>query len=282
MKITSIGLLSDDVEAVSFDLRNVQSHSPYMIRSIVGLDAEDLIPKFYGFNIDGDKKFYDFKMKPRLIVMRVVVNPRYKLGETVSDVRDRLYKTISSSRSGEVTLEFRGGGSTIAKINGYIIKFEVSYFSDVPELQITVKCNDPIFRGVAPVLMESTDFVDGSETVLVPDGLSTAPHGMEFQVLLTNAQASFTIQDKASDPEWEFKVIPDGGFAIGDSLNFSSEFGNKYLYIVRSGVTTHVFDKVTPTSVWPTLFPGTNSFHFVDADFFDWVFLRFSPAYWGV
>jgi hypothetical protein len=283
MRITSIGLLADEIEAIQFDLRNVQSQSPYMIRNIAGLDAEDIVPKFYGFNIDKDKRFYDFKMRPRDIVMRIVMNPRYKLNESVSDIRDRLYKAISASRSGELTLEFRATGTTVAQIKGYITKFEVPYFSEVPELQITVRCNDPMFRGITPVNLEPAD-LDGVTTnpVTVVDSFSTAPHGFKFEIEIGATLSTFTIRDKSSDPEWEFQIVPASNFLNGDTLYFSSEFTDKYLYMVRGGVTTHLLDKVEPNSVWPVIFPGFNTFHFVDIASFIWNSIRFDAAYWGV
>ncbi len=87
MRVTSISMLSNDKEAISFDLRNVASQSPYMVKTIIGLDADELIPRFYGFSKNGTKKFYDFKLKPRDIVMRIVMNPRFNLDESTSYIR---------------------------------------------------------------------------------------------------------------------------------------------------------------------------------------------------
>lgn len=281
MRVTSVSVIANESEAIRFDLRNVESKSPYQVRTIIGLDADELIPKFYGFSRDGSKKFFDFSLKPRTIVMRIVLSPRFHLGESYSYIRDNLYRTISATRSGEIELQFHAGASTVARINGFITKFEVPYFSKTPELQLTVRCNDPFFRSINPTIMEASD-LGYSNPVVVADSASTAPHGLHMHVTMTAAIPSFTIQDRQTDPEWMFKVLPFGGFQVGDVLHLSSEFTNKQLYYVRGGVTTHLMDKIELTSVWPTVFPGFNEFWFPDMGSFTWGDLEYITTYWGV
>ena len=281
MRITSVSLFSNESEAIQFSLRNVSSKSPYMVRTIIGLDAEELIPKFYRASRTGKTKFYDFSLKPRDIVMRIVLTPRFHLDEDYSYVRDALYRSISATRGGQVELQFHSGASTVAKIFGFIVKLEVAYFSQTPELQLTVRCNDPMFRGINPTIMKAAK-LSNTNPIVVADSESTSPHGFKMQVTFTGTYAQFTVQDKAVDPEWVFLVVPQTSFLSGDILYFSSEFSNKYLYRVRGGVTTHLLDAIERTSVWPIIFPGFNSFHFVEKAGFTWNLVQFDSTYWGV
>jgi hypothetical protein len=281
MRVTSVSILSEEVEAIRFDLRSTTAKSQYIIRNIAGLDADEIIPKFYGFSKDGTKRFYDFKLRQRELVLRIVMNPNYRLGETNSDIRDNVYRAISATRSGLLDLDFHSGGSTVARISGHITKFEAAYFSNEPELQITIQCNDPVFRGITPVILGPSDIPDANP-IIIADDISTAPHGFSMKVSITGTLADFTIQDKAADPEWDFKIIPATSFLSGDDLYFSSEFNDRYLYMIRSGVTTHLLDRIEPTSVWPTIFPGGSQFHFSDIASFDWDNIEFHAAYWGV
>ena len=281
MRATSVSLFANEEEAIRFDLRNVESRSRYMVKAMVGLDVDDITHRFYGFSKDGTKKFYNPKLKPRDVVMRVVLNPRYALNESHSEIRDELYRTISATRTGEISLEFNTSGSTIARLYGHITKFEVPYFSKVPELQMTIRANDPMFRGINPVVMTPEE-LGTTTTIEVGDGLSTAPHGFKTSVTLTSTLSDFVIRDRASNPEWDFVVSPATNFLAGDVLHFSSEFNNTYFYMVRSGVTTHLLDKVQPGSVWPIIFPRFNQFYLPGAAAFDFGNLEFYPAYWGI
>lgn len=279
MIVTSVRLLSNNEEALQFDLRNVDSSGPYTVRAIVGLDADEIIPKFYGFGLNG-QKFYDFGLKPRDIVIRIALNPRYKVDESVSYIRDKVYRAISSTRTGLLELQFHAGGSAVSNIHGFMTKFEVPHFSATPEIQITLRCNDPMFRSINHVLMEDT--LPATGPVMVPDSISTAPHGFVMQLTFNAATTEFVVQDDASDPSWKFRVVPASSFLSGDVLYFSSEFTNKYLYFDRGGTITHLMHAIEPTSIWPIIFPGFNEFHFPQIANFDWNHIQFHMAYWGV
>lgn len=282
MRVTSVGLYSSLYEeAITFSLRDADPTAQYMVRTIIGIDAEEIIPRFYGFGLQTKSRFYDFGMKARDIVIRVVLKPRFNLDESYSDIRDELYRAISANRTGIVMLHFNSGATTVARIPGFITKFEVPYFSREPEAQITVKCDDPMFRGLNPVLYLPAQ-LKTTNPVIVADSLSTAPHGFSFQVTFKATTATFTIQDVQTNPDWQFIVTPNGGFLSGDKLYFSSDYSNKYLYMVRGAATTYLVDRINPASIWPVIFPGGNSFHFVNIAQFDWNNLEYYPAYWGV
>lgn len=283
MRVTSVGMYSSLYsEMIDFSLRDVDHESRYIARNIVGLDADDIIPKFYGFGLASKSKFYDFGMKPRDIVMRIVLNPQFTLGETYSDIRDELYRAISANRSGLTTLQFKSGATTVAKIDGRITKFEVPYFNQLPEAQITINCSDPMFRGINPVSYTTNDFPGLQNPIIVSDSLSTAPHGFTMQVTLNGNISSFTIQDVQTNPDWKFTVTPSGGFFVNDVIYLSSEMASKDLYMVRAGVTTHLIDVISPTSIWPTIFPGLNTFYLPQRTNVVVQKLEYYPAYWGV
>lgn len=281
MSITSVYLLPDEGEQIRLDLRDPNAQSQFIVRNIVGIDADEIVPRFYGFSKDGLKRFYDLRLPQREIVIRVVLNPRYNTGEDISYLRNIIYKTISSTRSGEIGVEFRDGASVHSRVYGHIIKLEVAHFSNVPELQLTVRCNDPMFRSISSVLLGS-DELSFSNPVIIGDSSSTAPHGFSMKVTFTDTTPDFTIQNSVTDPEWDFKVVPSTDFLSGDELYFSSEFNNRYLYMVRSSVTTHLLDRIEPTSVWPIIFPGINQFYFPDVASFTWDYIRFYSAFWGL
>lgn len=281
MRLTALSLFSDLEEAMRFDLRSVGANSKYIVRSMVGIDAEELTPRFSGFSKDGKKRFYDFKLKPREIVMRIVLNPKFRVNEGYSDLRDNIYKAISATRTGEVKLQFHSGAATIAETYGHIIRMVVAHFEQTPELHITVKCNDPMLRGINPVHMVDAD-IPTVNPIVIADNSSTAPHGFHIVLTFTATTAAFTLQDEATDPEWDFKITPASSFLSGDVLHISSEFNNKQVYMIRSAVTTHLMDKVDPTSAWPLIFPGFNQFHFVNMANIDLDEITYTPAYWGV
>lgn len=294
MRVTSIDLYDDRFEEnLRFSLQHASPYDKYMIRQIVGLDAEELIPRFYGFGRQFSppprKKFFDFTMPPREVAMRVVLNPNFTNNETYSDVRDELYKMISSTMTGGIIIYFNAGATAVAQLQGFITKFEAGYFNPLPEVQITIRCDDPIFTGVAPVIYDLFDdqypdpiVVDGF--LQVPDSLSTAPHGFAFNGAYTATPSGhFRIHDTEvrADCEWEFDFsVAD--FVAGDAIYFSSVSGKKTLTGTPAGSPTGLVDRVTTLSTWPIIFPGQNAMFFEHNASFEIQHVEYYPSYWGV
>lgn len=284
MRLTEIAVYSKTQELFSLNLERPNSSDRFVIKAMTGLDADEIIPRFYGFGSLDAAKFYQMNMNKREIVMRILLNPRWNMGETYSDVRDDLYRAISSTRDGLLSLLFKSSATTVASLNGSVTKFEVPHFSKTAEVQLTILCEDPLLRSVSSVEVDPAD-ISGS-TIVVSDASSTAPHGFEMTVTFSAAAGDFVIQD-ASTPNWIFKIDPAVGndFASGDVLYISSEFGNKRVERTRSSVVSYMLDSVTPGSVWPVIFPGRNEFYLpgrVPTVKYSITSFKYKAAYWGV
>lgn len=288
MRVNSITVIANDEEIFDLSLRMPDPTEKFFAKAVLGLDAEELNPKFYGFGLQGGLKFYDFSLPPREVVMRVVLNPNYKLNERYSDLRDELLRAIASNRTGELTLILKNGAISVSQIKGQVTKFEVPHFSKVPELQLTIKCEDAIFRGVTTTKHTAADLALPGAIILgtngrrVTDAVSTAPHGCLMKFTFTAPTPTFIIQDKVTAPNWQFSVSPSGGFLNGDVLHVSSEYMNRYVNIVRGGSTLTQANRVAAGSLWPLLFPGANEFYTNISTGFTWTEVSHKTAYWGV
>ena len=281
MRVSDIEFISEDVEIMRVALRLPDIDDKYLAKAIVGLDASEIIPKFYGFGLTNKERFYEYSLPPREVVIRVQLNPNWQLNEQHSDLRDELYRTISSSRSTSIKMILKNGTQSVAQIIGTITKFEVPHFSKVPELQMTIKCDDPILRAITYVEMHHED-LGPTEPFEVVDAISTAPHGMDMEFTLLTPKPSFVIQDKADSPSWKFEVAPNGGFLAGDMLCIRSDKGHKQVYVERDDVTTHLANSITFGSLWPIIFPGYNEFYSNYSGEVEWMKFVYTPTYWGV
>lgn len=297
MRVTNITLNANEEEVAEFAFRNPKSTGTYVAKAIVGLDADEIVPKFYGFSLNGKTRFFDRTVKKRDVVMRIALNPRRVINETYSDLREEIYKAIASNRTGEVELHFYSGATLVAYLVGYLTKIEVPHTTKTPEMQITIHCDQPFLRAVNPVRLEA-NHISAVNPVVIADSLSTAPHGFKFVIRFTAAGDRFTIQDDPA-PTWKFDIFPGelkaategeevdpeaaaiSGFQIGDELHFSSDLGEKYLTLVRNNITYPIVDKIQLGSIWPVIFPGANKFHIIGPAF-TWVQMEYYAAYWGV
>lgn len=285
MRVTSVELRpegSSDVIELSF--RDPRSLNPYQIKSIAPLDADELTPQFYGTSGDSTKRYFQMGQKKREPVALISLNPRY--GEpddnSYSELRDRLYRLIQSSRTGVVNIVFLADGVDIASISGTVSKIEAGHFSATPEVQITFSCPNPMLQSPSRfVLAGGTAGPPVTEDdITIVDNVSTAAHGFRFEAEFSAPYSSFVMSPPGGSPEWTFDVRPYGGFLAGDVLHFSSEVRNKYLYIRRLGSTIHLGDAIQSSSIWPIFFPGSNSFHTNHT--VTWNMIDHYVTYWGV
>jgi hypothetical protein len=279
MKLTSVELHpknSSEVAVLSF--RDPRRANPYNVKAITGLDADEIVPRYYGGSL-GSEKFHNLSLKKRTIVVRIGLNPSFANGKSFSDLRDAIYKVIHSSRTGTLGLQFKNGANVIAAISGFVTKLEAPLFNKEPEVQITVQCDEPMLKAPARINVDVTGL--STANAVITDDISTAPHGFLFTANVLANTASMTIVDP-DDLTWALEVIPPGGFLLGDVIHFSSELNNKYLYLVRGGSTYYLADVIVPSSVWPIFFPGENKLQISPSIKFAWASIEHYPTYWGV
>lgn len=275
MRVEAIGLYSNDLEVVRFNMVRPDPSNPYTIKALTGLDAEELIAQYYATGLTSGKSFNELRMKPREISARIDLKPNYRLSQHPADLRGVLLKAIASSRTGQIQLRFFEGGICWGAISGFITKFEAPVTVRDTEVQFTMKCEDPIIRSLTPTSQNNLDtFSTTGDTIIDP--ISTSPHGFKLKITFTATTSEFKI--RAVDSDWFFRI--DQSFDSGDILYFSSEYGDKYLY-VDTGSITGLMDRLDPNSIWPMLFPGENAFIFESAGF-TWEELYWTETHWGI
>lgn len=282
MRVTYVRVRPENNSAhIELSFKDPSRRFPYNVKAIYGLDADNLSPHRYGYS--SAQNYHNLHLGERDIILRIDLNPNYKNNQTVSDLRDNLYRMIASSRTGIIEVIFGNESGNVAKISGFMTKFESGQFTETPEVQLTISCIDPMLRGLNAVDLDVSG-LDPSMTV-INDAISTAPHGFSFAVSLNNATNVITIKDGLND-EWEFSLdkTATAGFAENDVVYISSERNNKYAYVdvQNSGLITHLGDIILGGSIWPILFPGENLFAWENPEDIQWEQVSFTPTYWGV
>lgn len=283
MNFTKVDLLSSGSDQViSMSFQDPTLSSPYVLKALLGLDIDEVSTRYYGKGVSG-KPFYAMDVGGRTVVIQVVLNPNYALGQTVKSLRANVYRAISSTRTGALTLRFLDGANSIATISGFVQKVEAEHFSSSPELKITLDCSrEPLLRSEQSYSVP-VNFSNPVQAI-VEDDVSEAPHGVYMELLCTNPVFGISFYD-AVPIEWQFVIRPllinnSSGFLSGDILRVSSEEHNRFVYIVRNGQEFQLANYVEPGSVWPIIFPGTNIFNRTAN--FNWVSINYRHAYWGI
>lgn len=277
MKITSVEIHpSGSIDALVLSFRDPKRINEYNVKGIVGLDADEIVPRYYGAS--GTQKYYTLSMEKRAIAIQVEFNPNFQNESSFSSLRDRLYKMIASSRTGVIEVQFKNGTEVVATVSGFVSKMENTLFDKKPGCTISVDCLEPMLK--APTRTEIDILGLDPASSNIEDTKSTAPHGFVFELGFLADLASLTMTPP--DDAWSFVITPVGGFLTGDILHFSSELNSKYLYVHRGSADIHLADVVAPGSVWPILFPGDNVFEIASPTSVTWEAASYYPTYWGV
>jgi len=62
MRVSAVDLISNNVNVMTLGLRRPSTADKYLAKAIIGLDADEIISKFYAFSLAGDKRFYDTRL----------------------------------------------------------------------------------------------------------------------------------------------------------------------------------------------------------------------------
>lgn len=290
MNVYSMELYSNDARVARFNLSygvvnpsDITTH--YKLTAATGLDAEELQSRWYGANSETNEGFYDLSLGVREVALSIELDPVIPIRANYSLLRDALYSAISSNRTGMIELRFNNEvDSVIGVLVGRVSKFESDLFSNKPNVTITIRCDDP--------LIQSNTYTTRSPDVLSTDGFidlydteSNAPHGFKLRLNIDVA-TSFVMLKNEGLTEWLFLV--NYPFTAGDVLYFSSEYRNKYLYVVKPWTQIiQLVDKIALGSIWPIMFPGLPDGNIYAVALsaggdYTWVNASWRKAYWGV
>lgn len=251
----------------------------YVLISATGLGPPDLIAIVEGFDSTGIPIMGHAAQK-RDIVLKIGLDPG--LGQSYGQLRDALYRMISRS----VLFSLMDESLILAQTTGYIRQVEPVHFSNAPEIQITIECNDGDFSAPFPVDIPLATLNTLHPVINYEDG--TAPTGLQLQFTVTANTASFTISHHSefwhADPGDVNNIfLLTYAFLTGDVITISTQPKEKTITRLRAGVTLDLAGYINAGAVWPKLYSGVNAFDWTFASsWMTWTSANYIPKYWGV
>lgn len=264
---------------LDFRLDSDAGENGYLLKAAQGLGPPDLVAIVDGFDSFGTPVM-DSVAEKRDIVLKIGLNPG--LGQSYGMLRDALYKLISRS----VLVSLMADSTIIAQISGFIRLLDPVHFSNQPEIQITIECEDGIFSAPNSVEIPLTDIDTTNPIIVYEEG--TAPTGFDLTLTVTATQAGFTISNHAQfwhagsgDVTNEFEVTYP--LIVDDVVSISTHPKNKRITLTRASVVYDLAGYINGGAVWPKLYTGVNAFEWTFASsWMDWDSASYIPRFWGV
>lgn len=273
------GVNSYPLPVVDLDLDIYAGTNGYLAKNVEGLHPTEMTAIVVGFDSSG-RPIKEPSAEKRVIVALIKLEPGVET--TFGELRDKIYRYLG--RSVQVTL--MNESLSLARTTGFVQNIEAEYFSNQPELTLTIECVDGSLAALDSVTF-STSKLDTATPVLdYSDG--TAPTGLDLVFEVSATHSNFTIY--GHNKLWytgegavdnHFNVTYD--FLAGDIITMSTTPRNERLTLLRDDVTYDLAGYINSGAVWPRLYSGVNSFSWdLTGSWMDWVSGSYTPRFWGV
>lgn len=178
------------------------------------------------------------------------------------------------------------------KIEGYVESNEPEIFSDMETTKISVICPDPYFYDIEPttknfsetdplfefefsnesltenLLIMSEIRVDTRSLIVYPGDGDT---GVKIQIKMLADVSTFVMYDVVSQKSMKFtgSKMPSGlgtTFKKNDIIEINTVKGNKYVSLIRGGISSNIISALDRKAEWFQLSPGDNIFAYAADD----------------
>lgn len=265
-------------QALALPILGVTPKDSLLIQTVTGLNPPDINLFIGDYSRDGGT-YQGRRVGARNVVMTITLNPNPALGQTISGLRDLLYKTFVDPLvdADFIQLILHDDDGRTRYLVGYTEKFETEIFGVETLAQISMICPDPYIRDdIETALTHPTGWV----TVPFTYG-GTAETGFKAQVNITSDTPTLTLSNNGRT------MVLTYPFLTGDVINFNTNRGDRDVTLTR-GSTTDIplIAYLSPYSRWLELHSQTNEMRVYGATTSDLKAvvktLTYRASYWGV
>jgi hypothetical protein len=233
------------------------------IRGIDGLGPVKADTSTTAFAVYRGEFFQGIHTGKRNIVLTLGFNAGVS-ADSPSALREILYQWFMPENN--VELRFVTDERPLVFIYGLVESFEPNIFSQDPEMQISILCPNPDFIAVDGTTIEGVTG-SGATTIDYAGSISsgfdlhiTSPSGaVEGQVKITNEIGGYsgilTLNDVTLETEAALGVNTQ-------PVGFDPEVVLRHVRMeYTDGTLANLLNKMDPSSDWPLIFPGPNTFN---------------------
>jgi hypothetical protein len=269
MKFTKIRLTG--LYTIDLPIVNAHPSDMYILKNADGLGPPEVdVSIVDALNSGG--YYQGRRTNLREIVLHIGLNPDYITNQSVADLRNSLYGTLTPGLADNVRVDIMLEDTSLVYTSGYVKKMEIAPFSQTPEVQVTISCVDKYWKTNNFLYL-----IDLNKVTPTINNVGTAPSGFHMEVIMTAAQTWWTISNDGGKSR--FRV--DYNFQVGDKLIFDTRPGFREVKLERTTVVSNIIYALSADSTWYLLHGGENIFN-TTFQTFEWGSVFYHPQYWGI
>lgn len=261
---------------IELPIYGIKPSDPYQVTSIAGLGPPELEVLIAENHAPGGI-YINRRAQGREPVIRIGLNPDYKTGQTVADLRYALYGLLSPGvdpRDQSVKLYLVQNNVPRVLTTGYIKRIEIVPFNKNPEVQLTMTCLSPYLE--EPEFTILTDLIPASNAWTI-NNAGLAPTGVAFEIEILTPISIFSI---SIDNSTKMDFVAD--FQIGDKLIVNTNEAQRFVGLDRGGNYVSYLGILTADSDWLTLHGGVHTLRTSPISEFTWRKFEYKAQYWGI
>lgn len=267
-----------DTLVMSLPLLGATPKSSLLIQKITGLNPPDATLFIGDYSRDGGI-YQGRRVGNRNPVLTLALNPNPALGETISSLRESLYKAFMDPLvdADFVKLNLIDDTDRVRYLVGYTEKFEAEVFDIETAVQISMICPDPYIRDNAETVLSNTP----GWTTVPFTYVGTAETGFRTTIVINVGTDTLTLENNGRT------MVLQRVFAPGDVVVIDTIPGERALLVTPSGgIQSSILATLTPESPWLDLHSQSNTMKVYGETPTDLVAaiqeLRYTQSYWGV
>lgn len=225
------------------------------VANIEGLDpVKATLVSSSSANADGET-YQSSRRETRNVKFNIELDPNPDSGDTIRDLRKKLYRFFMSESS--VKLSFILEEGLTVDIDGVVESCETDHFSQEPAVDISIICFKPDFIDLVPEVITGMSTADTDAVVIDYEG--TVETGVVFTIgPVIETIPDFVLYQTLPNDEVRTLEFDNVLLDIGDTLIISTVYGSKGVTLVHAGVSSSALYGVSPQSNWIALEPGEN------------------------
>lgn len=259
-------------QALALPILGVTPKESLLIRKVTGLNPAD-IDLFIGDYARDGGTYQGRRVGNRNVVLTIDLNPNPALGETISGLRDLLYKTFVDPLvdADHVELVLHSDDGRVRNLFGYTEKFETEIFDIETLAQISLLCPDPYIRDLTETVLTNAT----NTWLIVPFTYTgTAETGFYTQINMSADAAAMTLTNNGRSMVFNY------AFHANDIIHIDTQRGQRSAVVSRGGVSTSLLPYLATTSPWLEIHSQTNTLSVSTGAGVKT--LKYRSAYWGV
>ena len=260
---------------INLPIIGLSAKDPYRVTAIDGLGPPELEVLLAETHAPGGI-YINRRAQGREIVIRLGLNPDYRIGQTIADLRYALYGLLSTgvdSRDQSVKCQLMENNVVVVETSGYVKRIEIVPFDKKPQAQITIACLGPYLN--RPAATDYKGYMGGSYFTVSNAGL--APTGVELNVKFLASLSNFTINISGGSA-----MTFEGPFEVDDILVVDTNEATRFVGLLRNDEYVKYMEMLTPESDWIGLHGGDHDVQYSDPWAIEWLYFRYHERFWGI